>query len=372
MGRKLVLRNNQQRRSRRYNLFKALAVILLTISIISTSYYSKSIQSSSALNLRAKNNGERCALLFFGLIKDSFQTLSLPSIQRNILQPNSHCDIFLHTYNLTDTPVNSRNVELTVHKLNISQVYLLTTHEKLVLEPMDSFERKRNEVLERTRKFSHRAWGKCCDSHDNMIKQWNSIQGVWDLMQQYEQKQLYGNHNYNINGDGDGSGSGSGDEHKIPKKMTSNYYHQVGLFRSDVYYTRPIHIFDSKAAIPNFAHYRGYNDRLFYGSYNNAKIWASQRFNFVNIFEEQYMKPYVYKSKDKNGYHSEAFVKSLMNHHRVRVELKDHCVWRVRNGEKIWAGDCDGMEGFSTFSDVKLYRPLRNESGDAWSLVVGY
>jgi hypothetical protein len=142
-------------------MFKVL-VILLTFSIISTAYYSKCMQCSSALNLHerkensngyanvAKNKEERCALLFFGLIKDSFQTLSLPSIQRNILQPNPQCDIFLHTYNLTDTPVNSRNVELTVHKLNVSQAYLLTTHDKLVLEPMDGFERKRNEVLERT------------------------------------------------------------------------------------------------------------------------------------------------------------------------------------------------------------------------------
>jgi hypothetical protein len=73
----------------------------------------------------------------------------------------------------------------------------------------------------------------------------------------------------------------------------------------------------------------------------------------------------------KDGYHSESFVKNLMDHHGVRVELKDHCVWRVRSGEKIWAGDCEGMSGFSTFSDVKSYRPLRNESGDAWSLVVG-
>eukprot|EP00978_Attheya_sp_CCMP212_P025137 scaffold80429_cov66-Attheya_sp.AAC.2 len=129
---------------------------------------------------------------------------------------------------------------------------------------MDSFYQKRIGVLERTRKMYHRGWGECCGSHDNMIKQWNSIQGVWDLMQHYAYKQK--------------NGPGGSD--------SENYYEQVGLFRSDIYYTRPIEIFDSKAAVPSFALHLGYKDRLFYGSYENARIWASnKRFDFMHDFE---------------------------------------------------------------------------------------
>ena len=37
-------------------------------------------------------------------------------------------------------------------------------------------------------------------------------------------------------------------------------------------------------------------------------------------------------------------------------------VWRVRSGENIFEGDCDGMIGFPAFSDARLYPPLRIES----------
>jgi hypothetical protein len=368
LAQKIILKYRKRRFARQFKMIG----LLFAVTIISTLYYSKCIQSSAlSLHQRKANPAsfgmhsdttaanKKCALLFFGLIKDSFQTISLPSIKRNILDPNLQCDIFLHTYNLTDVPLNKRNAELTVHKVNVSHAYLLTNN--VVLEEMNSFHEKRKTVLEHTRKFYHRGWGECCSSHDNMIKQWNSIQGVWDLMQQYEQK------NGNSNGNG----------------KHSKYYDQVGLFRSDVYYTRPIDIFDSKGAVPSFALHHGYNDRLFYGSYENARIWASQRFEFVDTFEKKYMKFFNLLELDKwsriksflgykykDGYHSESFVKNLMDHSGINVELKDICVWRVRTGQKILAGDCDGMSGFSTFGEVKSYRPKKNESGVSWSMVV--
>ena len=293
------------------------------------------------------NKTKPCALLFFGLIKDSFQTITLPSIQEHILAPNSQCDVFLHTYNLTTVPLNERNAEVSEQIVNISQAYLLT--DKVVMEDMDSFHDKRNAILEQTRKYYYRGWGDCCVSHDNMMKQWNSIQGVWDLMQHYEQskrKSINGKH--------------------------SKFYDQVGLFRSDVYYTKAIDIFDSQGAIPNFSHFEGYNDRLFYGSYENAEVWASKRFEFTNIFQEKYMSPYDDSESKfkKHGYHSETYLKNLMNHYQITVEAKDHCVWRVRAGGKIQARDCDGMEDFSTLEQIKSYSPNKSMSGDSWSLVL--
>ena len=375
-----IVRKLRQPSTKRH-LLKVMTLVLaiLTISrLATTSLQSSEISSSTSAagqtnkHTRANDADKTCAILFFGLIKDSFQTISFPSIKRNILNPNPQCDVYLHTYNLTSAPLNTRNAEISTKKLNVSEAYLLTNsnHDHVVLEGMDSFERKRGEMLQHSRKFYHRGWGDCCGSHDNMIKQWNSIERVWDLMEmQYSTETFDEDKKYGIR------------SHSKHKK--SKHYDQVGLFRSDVYYTRPINLFDSQGAVPKFAMHHGYNDRLFYGSYHNAKIWASKRFEFVDIFEKNYMKPFNRTELDwwtkfklfigykyKDGYHSESFVKKLLDHYGVKVELKDHCVWRVRTGEKILAADCDGMNGFSTFGEVKQYRPFNNESGVSWSMVV--
>ena len=348
---KMILKSRQLPRRRKIFFF-----LVITLTVVSVFIVHKVDRNSinSQDQLRTKNfkqNNKRCALLFFGLIKDSFEYISLPSIQKNILDANDQCDVFIHTYNLTSVPLNKRNAEISPQILNVSMALLLTN--KHEFESMASFYNKRTDVMKRTRKLYHRGWGGCCGSHDNMIKQWNSIHGVWNLMEKYESTQT----------------------------KEDKYYEQVGLFRSDVYYTREIDIFDSKAAVPNFASHHGYNDRLFYGSYENAKIWAAKRFDFVDTFEKQYIKPYnhsdldiwskirlLFGYKHKDGYHSETFVKKLLDHHGVRVDLKDHCTWRVRSNGKILAGDCDGMKGFSTFNDVKSYRP-QHEAG-TWTLAV--
>jgi len=326
---------------------RASSCLFLAITIVSFTYYSMSIPNSARsirYNMRHSSRSsetsssssstekKKCALLFFGLIKDSYESISLPSIQKHILQKNDQCDIFLHTYNLTTVPLNRKNGELTAQTVNVSKgAYLLTHH--VILDNMDTFYIQRNKTLERTRTFYHVGWGECCTSHDNMMKQWHSIERVWNLMQTYEKSQNF-------------------------------RYSQVGLFRSDVYYTKSIDIFDSDGAVPGFASHNGYNDRMFYGLYDNAKIWASERFNFVDVFEKTYMKPCQYSEYDwftkvrvffgykvkHGGYHSESFVKHLMDHHGVRVELKDHCLWReVRSGRDILVGDCNGMDGFFQF-----------------------
>jgi hypothetical protein len=342
---------------------KAIGLTFLFVILLKV-YHSQYVQitkirSASVAYNDNHTNTKTCALLFFGLIKDSFQTITLPSIQEHILAHNPQCDIFLHTYNLTTVPLNKRNAEVSVQTVNISQAYLLTNN--VMIEDMDSFNEKRIAILDQTRKFYHRGWGDCCVSHDNMIKQWNSIQGVWDLMQHYEQS-----------------------KRKSGKSKHSKFYDQVGLFRSDVYYTKRINIFDSQGAIPDFGHYGGYNDRLFYGSYENAEVWASKRFEFTNTFEEKYMFPsdqseLGHWSKLKrflgyeihDGYHSETFLKKLMNHYQIYVEAKNHCVWRVRTGSKIQASDCDGMKDFSSFRKVRSYSPKKKRYGDSWSLVIG-
>lgn len=278
---------------------------------------------------------EPCALLFFGLVKDDFKSLTLPSVKQSILDINSHCDVFLHTYNLTEAPINPRNLETIPVIMDVSQALSLTSEKDHILfESLSSFHSHRDDILNHTKIHYHRRWGECCISHENMIKQWHSIHQVWNLMKKHERQILL-----NLMKES---------ENTIDLPSHLHYYKQVGLFRSDVYYPSPINIFDSVAAIPNFSHYFGYNDRFFYGNYTYAEIWASKRFDFVPIFESEYMLRYNRKVKEKDGYHSETYLKRLLDHYKVPVEKKDICVLRVRSGSRIKVDDCIELDQFNT------------------------
>jgi hypothetical protein len=271
----------------------------------------------------------KCALLFFGLVKD-FQELALPSIQKNIIVPNPHCDIFLHTYNITVTRISRRNLE-TPYEVKIDEAYLLT--DNVTMDTDLTFENEHHKFLRRTRRLYHREWGVCCRSHDNMIKQWHSIKRVWDLMVDHERMVL-----------------GQGNDVKSP----GDYKH-IGLFRSDVYYTSPINIFDSNATLPNFASYKGYNDRFFYGQRQHAAVWAD-RFSFAQTFERKYMVSSITRGK-KRGYHSETFLYHLMNHFNVPVVPKNICAWRIRAGSRLSVEDCTRDAKWFANEDIPKYLP---------------
>ncbi|CAJ1949977.1 unnamed protein product [Cylindrotheca closterium] len=275
-----------------------------------------------------------CALLFFGLIKD-FVELALPAIRRHILQPNPQCDVFLHTYNITVTRISRRNLEQ-AFTVQTEEAYHLTNH--VAFDTEWTFEDEHAKFLRRTRRLYHREWGACCKSHDNMIKQWHSIKRVWDLMVDHEKGKLL-----NINNQGSET------------KKHDYYYEQIGLFRSDVFYTSPIDIFDSNATLPNFASYKGYNDRLFYGQRQYAQVWAD-RFSFAPIFEKQYMVSSITRGK-KRGYHSESFLFHLLNHYKVPVELQNICVWRIRTGARLTVEDCTRESNWFSKDDISKYLP---------------
>ncbi len=275
---------------------------------------------------------EPCAILFFGLVKH-FKDLALPAIQKNIIDPNPSCDVFLHTYDIDRVPENERNHESNAVRVRIdpAEAYLLT--DNVLIEPMEVFEQKRGDFLDHTRKYHHSRWGECCGSHDNMIKQWHSIDAVWNLMRQHEEKLLH-------------QTNSSADEALLAHKGDNHYYRQIGLFRSDVFYVNAVDIFNSDASIADFAHFTGYNDRMFYGSYDNAAIWAD-RFGFSPIFEERYMEERDDTEWVYDGYHSEFYLKNLMMHHDVSIDMQDVCVWRIRNGKRLQVSDCDEKDDYS-------------------------
>lgn len=302
---------------------------------------------------------QKCALLFFGLVK-AFEHHVYPSVVENILNINPQCDVYLHTYNITSIPVNKRNSETNMAPLNISEALVLTSRDRIIFETEESFHDKRDDIINRTRVNYHHGWGDCCLSHDNMIKQWSSIQGVWDLMRQHEIQFITAAEKTMATQEKAIPTSNKGEKDHDDQNTNKHYYGQIGLFRSDVMYTNPIDIFDANAATANFARHGGYNDRLFYGKYEYAKIWASQRFDFIDTFEKKYMTKLRFF---KDGYHSETFVKRLMDHHKVPVRLKDICTWRIRSGPKVQVSDCRDLKEFSTFDRIDKYVPKQYVKG---------
>lgn len=254
----------------------------------------------------------RCALLFFGAPR-LFRSVVLPSIRKHLIGPNPSCDVFVHTYNAT--LLSSDRSGETNQTLRPTDVLDLTAPSRVILEPPNLFHNTRN--LSWFREHHHSSWGPCCGSTDNMIKQWHSIEGVWDLMEAHH-------------------------------PQNSPYYHRVGLFRSDVFYTHPIQVEDSieEAVVPDWV-FKGrkaakgehlINDRMFYGTYENAKVWAKGRFPYAPKYLRHYQDA---QDGRRQGIHSESFLHSLLvQAHHLPLTLAPVCFWRTRATGMIMAMDC--------------------------------
>ena len=106
-------------------------------------------------------------------------------------------------------------------------------------------------------------------------------------------------------------------------------YEQVGLFRSDVEYATPIDIFDGDAVIPKFGFV--VNDRMFYGTYENAHDWAKSRYPSVPCYVPRH---------EGIAMHSEYFMKDLVLKNIPNVTKKeDICFYRVR-AQHVQRDDC--------------------------------
>jgi hypothetical protein len=298
------------------------------------------------------HNGDRCALLFFGLTR-SYKDMVLPSLIENVLKPNVRhgCDVYAHFYK-QETEETGRNneggdlnpddiflLEEAVH--SVAREYyetVLLQHDYQVLPgnsrpryespvvafthdtPLEFSERRSeqlkrylNETIEHNGKqvYAYIPWAKknknfMNESLTNVVKQWHSIQSAFQLMD-------------------------------YTSKLQNISYSRVGMFRSDCLYVTPIDIASlggssnvssstqtggevaSMAAegqlprydvgnqffvTPGFALWP-VNDRLVYGPYDAVKIWATKRFDLV---EESA------KSQNNPGYtmHSERFLNTTV------------------------------------------------------------
>jgi len=292
--------------------------------------YSRKNSGNTSIPLIGSHSNTRCALLFFGLPR-LFRPIVLPSIEKYIIAFNPSCDVFLHTYNVTSIS-NVRSGEKN-DLVSPTDTYLLTNN--TYIESMYSFHSQRN--LSEFRPYHEPDWGECCENIDNLVKQWHSVEGVWKLMQRYGKKMM--NKELNKNG-------------------TDHYYERVGLFRSDVVYLTPIDINDGDAVVPRFLwpganHLTNIfvNDRMFYGTYDFAKIWATERFSFTKEFLKKF-----------NTLRGETFLRVLMSHKNIPIRRDDICFWRARASGKIQfeacSVECIEEDLFELLTEMKEYRKL--------------
>jgi hypothetical protein len=190
---------------------------------------------------------------------------------------------------------------------------------------------------------------KCCTSTDNMIKQWHSIQGVWDLMESCSPAPTVTN---GTNG-----------------PVTTPYYKRIGLFRLDVFYPEPISIADSQevAVVPRFMWpgyrpgYFLYNDRMFFGSYNNSRVWATHRFNYAPIYTATWKDGPSFLQ----GINSESFVARMLHHFHVKPEKKDICFWRIRTTGYVTTSDCQARP-YQYLSEFVMNTSSLDEENREW------
>lgn len=261
----------------------------------------------------------RCAVLFFGLVK-SFKGLVLPKIRQHVLGPNSKCDVFVHSYNISSIS-NARNGEVNA-EIRPEQARLLGG--TLVLDTAAEFVAARN--LSYFREFFPRhlvSWNNSFPTPiDNMIKQWHSIDGVWRLMVAAEDRGGF-------------------------------RYARVGMFRSDVLYRTDINISDGgdfAGVVPGFNNqHEWFTDRMIYGPRSIVERWAQGRFPHV----ARYVRSAFGRT---HKLHSERFLYHLMMHGGapIKIEFRDICFQRVRANGQILYNDCE-------------WSRLTSDSGPAWT-----
>eukprot|EP00980_Cylindrotheca_fusiformis_P024054 scaffold11478_cov70-Cylindrotheca_fusiformis.AAC.1 len=243
-----------------------------------------------AINVQ-QQEGERCALCFFGLPR-SYKTMVLPSIRKNILQPNAryNCDVFVHFFYKEKEDAGRFNdggiidpTEILLLEDAVQQVMKpsASTIIRFVNDTEKEFFQKRKVQLHRyataiepiRKRRLYYPWREndwSFESQVNVVKQWHSIDAVFDLMTLY---------------------------HGASNNNTT--YTRVGMFRNDVMFLTPIDIFhlgsgskntntnhpiwdegNNHFVIPDFANHP-VNDRMVYGPYEAVKIWATKRFELI-------------------------------------------------------------------------------------------
>lgn len=122
----------------------------------------------------APGSEQRCALILYGLPK-LFRDRSFPTLlQRVIMRIPMPVDVFIHTYNLTETS-NMRNGEVAC-KLDPQEVHVAKPL-RLEMQSQDLVDREHQPLLNEMKRYGD-AWFNHFVSLRNVLRQYNSIRRV--------------------------------------------------------------------------------------------------------------------------------------------------------------------------------------------------
>jgi hypothetical protein len=280
----------------------------------------------------------KCAINMYGLPR-AFQSLVLPSLIKNVIQPNAiySCDYFVHYYNLTEETagrsggggrINPDEILLFKQAVqDVSPQSIVEFHHDTEAAFWDRYQPLLDKI--RTTKatdghYLYFPWRAKTYKHpittDNIIKMWHSIQSAWNLMMEHE-------------------------------TLTSQSYTRVAMLRSDVVYMTPINVFEisrrkvldnEKAAlVPAFGRHP-VSDRIIVGPRDAVKVWATERFDRLETHVT-----FVQEHNPGWGMHSEKFLNwtifpAIRETGTSIVEDDYLCFFRARADETVWISDCRG------------------------------
>jgi hypothetical protein len=289
---------------------------------------------------KGSNQEERCALCFFGLPR-SYKSMVLRSIEKNILLPNArhNCDIFVHYFDQAHEVAGryNRGGKIDPNEIllleraakNVSQTNANDTSQVVVFvsETDAQFWTKRRDTLYRYKNAVYEdgmpiyfPWAELTYTNstiDNMVRQWHSIDSVFQLMEKHAKR-------HDIN------------------------YTRVAMFRNDATYLTPIDIYmldqnysdtrNQHVVVPCFGSHP-INDRMIYGPYEAIKIWSTKRFELIEerarmsldpgfeMHSESFLNVSIFPAMEKLGYL--AYINKNICFIRTRADsmaLLDDCV----------------------------------------------
>jgi len=330
-------------------------------------WFSRSTQRVPKTREKQETNSS-CAIMFFGLPR-SFKRYVLPSVIRNVVLPNMKhgCDFFVHYYQIDKEEagrsghggeINADDVLLLENA--IQAIYNDTTMNlrkdtpadivnkppsiSFISDTNDTFWDVRGEQVLKYRN-TRRNNGHYLyypqkvttyvypSTMDNIVKQWHSINAVWERMESISKEQ-------------------------------EKTYDRVAMLRSDVIFLHPIDIYvthnltrdvnNEYLTIPDWAGWP-VNDRMVSGPYEAVKVWATERFERLTKYVRT--NPVA---RAGYGMHPERFLKnSLLPHIQENLGYKldmnkRFCFVRVRADGGVWIDDC--VRGFRHSNATDFFR----------------
>jgi hypothetical protein len=274
-----------------------------------------------------------CAIALYGLPR-SFRALVLPSLIRNVIQPNAmyNCDYYVYFHDATQDLGGRDDRSGTI---NSQEVFLLRDAVKEYHTPttiqFDSFTDdnffKTNKALLQTiyasldqqgrplfLPYNHPSYSN--SSIINVVKMWHAQEALWNMIDSYG---------------------------------ITQHYSRVAMLRLDVVYVTPINIYElpnktidydnAVAVIPNFGRHP-VSDRMMYGPFEALQAWAAQRIQRLAQHAQ-----YIAQHAPGDGIHSERYLNStifpVIRQRGISIETHpDLCFLRARADGAVRLTDC--------------------------------